>query len=168
MSAGEYTSLDFELCQCRILKVRNGVNLDLYFINDTNLKQRYQTAAGETKKVQSVDPRTFLAGPAFPVRVYRARLCGIRNLRKVEDESQIELEMQRWLDITGGMFRCWAGSIDIYGRILVRIVDPVVDIDMGQYLIENHPEQFERYVRPGDYNRSCSLPGYILATRPAS
>jgi len=159
MALGHYVSFDFELCECRIIKIRNGVNLDLYFTKDANIKHRYQDAMSETRQVQIVDPRTFLAGPATTVRVYRARLCGIRNLRQIEDESQIELEMQRWLDIAGGIFRCWAGSIDIYGRILVRIIDPVVEIDMGQYLVENHPMQFMRYVRPGDYNKTCSVPG---------
>lgn len=150
MSSG-YVHLAPENCLCLVVQVKNATSFDIHFLNQPQLDRRYaQLAISNTITLRQLDLHSLLPTSPREKLCFRARLHGIVQADPSSCHRQADKEVRRWHELTRGVFMCQAGSVDIHGRVLVRLADPVTGLEVGDYLVDNHPLEFSRYV-PGNY-----------------
>lgn len=154
MSSG-YVHLAPKSCLCLVVQVKNATSFDIHFLNQPELDHRYaKLAISNAITLRQLDLQSLAETNLQEKLCYRARLHGIVQADPSQCHRQADKEMRRWHEITRGIFYCQAGSVDIHGRVLVRLADPVTGLEVGDYLVDNHPREFSRYV-PGPERWEC-------------
>jgi len=160
-AGNHYVNMEPRTVLCHVVQLKDAVNLDIHLIDAESVETRYGSAISNRYVYQTVDRRTLRMSEDKEGIVFRARLSGIvirdgrdcptehdKNLfeeMKTRTMQEIQHQMIRWLNITGNIFKCECGSIDIYNRILVKLYDPVTGLSMNDYLLHNYPGLFMSY-----------------------
>lgn len=152
-----------------MVQIKDPTNFDLHFLQNPHIDDICQNAISTEYTYQIMNRDNFETGSSVIGKAFRARLSGIVaqdftpclgkertkkngfNIKRNRDKDSKSLFMTaayqiiRWNYINNGIWACAVNGIDVHGRVLVDLFDPVTLISVKDYLMEIYGKIYMKY-----------------------
>lgn len=141
-----------ETVSASVVNLRNCLSMYIDF-GDLNTSIDTMKPKSVEYKYYNVDSITFEESKVYTSKAYQCRLYGISIANKIhymnklqKHESNISnIKIHNTILMTSGNFKCIIYGVDMEDNLVVELVDPITNDNIGSNMLDKYPKTFRRY-----------------------
>jgi len=135
-----------------VINIRNCLSVYADFGDMNPFVEKLQPKSVEYKYT-NVDSLTFEESEPITSKAYLCRLYGVSISTKIQSMSKLQIHQSNLSNIklydiilmTSGNFNCKIHGVDEAEMLVIELIDPVTNENMGTSMLEKYPKTFKKY-----------------------